>query len=91
MVNDRIDQFYSRILDSAKTAQLEKIVRMIVIISHGNARVEAGFSVNDDILIPNQAEKIIAYVGEMTFHFRGFKKNSNGCSIPNPLPLNLID
>ena len=32
---------------------------MIVMISHGNARVEAGFSVNDDILIPNQAEKTI--------------------------------
>ena len=59
MANDCIDQFYLRILDSAKTAQLEKIVRMIVIISHGNARVEAGFSVNDDILIPNQAEKTI--------------------------------
>ena len=43
MANDRIDQFYSRILDSAKTAQLEKIVRMIVIISHGSARVGAGF------------------------------------------------
>ena len=56
MVNDRIDH---RILDSAKTAQLEKIVRMIVIISHGNTKVEAGFSVYDDILIPNQAEKTI--------------------------------
>ena len=66
MANDRIDQFYSRILDSAKTAQLEKIVRMIVIISHKNARVEAGFSVNDDILIPNQAEKTI--VGQRLFY-----------------------
>ena len=30
-----------------------------MIISHGNARVESGFSINDDILLPNMLEEII--------------------------------
>ena len=56
---DRLDTFYSRILDSPSTVDLENIVRLVMIISHGNARVESGFSVNDDILLPNMLEETI--------------------------------
>ena len=56
---DWLDTFYSRILDSPSTVDLENIVRLVMIISHGNARVESGFSVNDDILLPNMLEETI--------------------------------
>ena len=59
IMNDRVDEFYSRILDSSKTTELERVVRFVNIISHGNARVEGGFSINDDILLPNMAEETV--------------------------------
>ena len=32
-----------------------------MVLSHGNARVESGFSINDDMLLPNMlSESIIA-------------------------------
>ena len=51
--NDRVDVFWSKILKSDSTIDLENIVRIVLLLSHGNARVESGFSINGDILIPN--------------------------------------
>ena len=53
IIGDRVDTFYARILDSSHTVDLESIVRLVLVLSHGNARVESGFSINDDILLPN--------------------------------------
>ena len=53
IIDDRVDTFYACILDSSHTVDLENIVRLVLILSHGNARVESGFSINDDILPPN--------------------------------------
>ena len=50
---DRVDDFWAEILDSASTVHLENVVWLILILSHGNARVESGFSINEDILAPN--------------------------------------
>ena len=58
---DRVDEFYSRILDGPSTVDLEVVVRFVLIVSHGNARVESGFSVNGEILLPNMyGETIVA-------------------------------
>ena len=55
-----MDTFYARILDSSHTFDFESIVRLVLILSHGNARVESGFSINDDILLLNMlAETIV--------------------------------
>ena len=60
IIDDRVDTFYARILDSSHTVDLESIVRLVLILSHGNGRVESGFSINDDILLPNMlAETIV--------------------------------
>ena len=59
VIDDRIDTFYARILDSGDTIDLQNVVRMILILSHGNARVESGFSVNDDIIMTNMLEETI--------------------------------
>ena len=59
--DDRVDAFYSRILDGPSTVDLEVVVRFVLIVSHGNARVESGFSVNGEILLPNMfGETIVA-------------------------------
>ena len=58
MKEDRVDIFYSRSL-GPENIDLEKVERIILIISHGNARVESGFSVNGDILLPNMMEETI--------------------------------
>ena len=51
--------FYGGILDSS-LFDLESIVRLVLILSHGSARVESGFSINDLILLPNiLAETIV--------------------------------
>ena len=57
--DDRVDNFYSKIFDSSNTIDLENVVKLILILSHGNARVEAGFSINADILSPNMLEESI--------------------------------
>ena len=57
--DDRVDEFYSRILDSSVTLDLENVVRLVLILSHGNARVESGFSINNDILSEDMLEESI--------------------------------
>ena len=57
--HDRVDEFYSRILDSSVTLDLENVVRLVLILSYGNARVESGFSINNDILSENMLEESI--------------------------------
>ena len=57
--DDRFDNFYSKIFDSSNAIDLENAVRLILTLSHGNARVEAGFTINADILSPNMLKESI--------------------------------
>ena len=57
--DDRVDNFYSKIFDSSNTIDLENVVRLILILSLGNASVEAGFSINADNLSSNMLEESI--------------------------------
>ena len=41
--SDRVDKFYARILNSPSEVDLIVILRLCLILSHGNARVESGF------------------------------------------------
>lgn len=55
--NDRLDQFYFEIIGSQqKFAALWDVIKIVLVLSHGNARVEAEFSINKDILCPNLKE-----------------------------------
>ena len=57
-MKDRVDTFLSKIL-GRESPDLTKVVRIILIMSHGNASVESGFSVNGDIILPNMLEETI--------------------------------
>ena len=48
--SDLVDKFYARILNSPSEVDLIIIVRLCLILSHGNARVESGFFINENLL-----------------------------------------
>ena len=55
-----LDIFYSKIFaGNEKFAPSWKVVKMILILSHGNAAVESGFSVNKELLVENMEEDTI--------------------------------
>lgn len=54
----RLDQFYFNVLGSKpQYAELYKVIKIILMLSHGNAEVERGFSVNKHLLHDNITEK----------------------------------
>ena len=55
--NDRLDDFYK--IHSSPYPELWNLIKLVLIVSHGNARVEAGFSVNKDMLVPNLKEETL--------------------------------
>ena len=53
----RLDEFYFKLLDHQHDyANVWQVFKMILVLSHGNAAVESGFSVNGDMVIENLAE-----------------------------------
>jgi hypothetical protein len=55
---DRLDTFYyTAVGDKADFTQLFSVIRLILVLSHGNASVESGFSVNSDMLVENLREE----------------------------------
>ena len=57
--DDRLDDFYAQIFYSNVFIGLENVVRIVLILSHGNACVESEFSVNGDILVENMLESTV--------------------------------
>jgi hypothetical protein len=56
--NERLDKFYFNILGlNPDFSDLFSIVRLVLTLSHGNASVESGFSVNADMLVENLHEE----------------------------------
>ena len=55
-----LDIFYSKIFaGNEKFAPLWKVVKVVLILSHGNAAVESGFPVNKELLVENMEEETI--------------------------------
>lgn len=53
----RLDTFWMELINGKKEYEnLIKVVKLLLIISHGNANVESGFSINKEILIENLKE-----------------------------------
>jgi hypothetical protein len=54
----RLDQFFYSVLGSKpQYAELYKVIKIVLLLSHGNAEVERGFSVNKHLLHDNVTEK----------------------------------
>ena len=54
----RLESFYYTVMGTdTESAELWSVVRKVLVLSHGNANVESGFSVNKDILVENLTEQ----------------------------------
>ena len=53
-MDERLDVFYMSCL--SRHVELRKVVKLVMILSHGNARVESGFSANEEMLVENMSE-----------------------------------
>ena len=57
---ERMDDFYVTILsEKPKFKELLNVVKLVCILSHRNATVESGFSINSDVLVENLLEKSV--------------------------------
>ncbi|GBO06801.1 hypothetical protein AVEN_273301-1 [Araneus ventricosus] len=65
--SERLDVFYSSVVDKNTNYQnLFMFVKNVLIMSHGNAAVESGFSISKAVLIENMQERsVIALILEI--------------------------
>ena len=56
---ERLDVFYHKLIIGSKEEfkKIWSVFQIVFILSHGNARVESGFSVNADVLVENLKEE----------------------------------
>ena len=54
-ISDRLNKFYGSLLDNTKM-NLWEVVKLCLMLSYGNARVESGLSLNNQILDENLRE-----------------------------------
>lgn len=54
----RLDEVYKR-MDLTSVPALRKVINIVLTLSHGNAEVERGFSVNKEVSVENMAERSI--------------------------------
>lgn len=52
---DRLDTFWLNVITNENV--LPKVLKIALLLSHGNADVESGFSVNEDLLVENLQER----------------------------------
>lgn len=56
--SDKLDAFYYDVIGlDVDFAELFSVVKLVLILSHGNAQVESGFSINGDMLVENLHEE----------------------------------
>ena len=59
--DERLDHFYSKIFNSKNFPngfkELESVFQTVFVLSHGNASVESGFSINQEVLVENLTEQ----------------------------------
>jgi len=76
-----LDKFYSDLLaNNVNRQHLWTVVKLVLVLSHGNASVERGFSVNKELLIENMLEETV--VSQMIAdreHARGDRCVTEGC------------
>ena len=54
-VNDRLDTLFINVIEAQKQPELLKVIKLLLLLSHGTANVESGFSINKDLIDDNQS------------------------------------
>ena len=76
---DRLDEFFMRYLsDTVRFNNFMLIVKMVLTLSHGQADVERGFSVNDKLLVENMQEQSLISQRIVKHHmlYSGYKPHN---------------
>ncbi|GBM90104.1 hypothetical protein AVEN_185844-1 [Araneus ventricosus] len=60
--NSRVDEFFYETMNTSKYRNLWKVVEMLLLLSHGQATVEKGFSINKNVKVENMKE--LSYVSQ---------------------------
>ena len=82
----RIDYYWNRVLSikgadgCLKFPTLSKLIKNILIIPHGNADVERGFSINENIVTTNRSSLSSTSVNGLRSTYDGVKFAGNGSS-----------
>ena len=83
--SDRLDIFYRDILGSnPEFTELWHVFKLIFILSHGNASVESGFSVNNDVLVENMLEESVV-AQRQVYHAVSFAGGYLNVDIDKPM------
>ena len=53
-MDQRLDVFYMSRL--SHHVELREVIKLVMILSHGDARAESGFSANEEMLVENMSE-----------------------------------
>ena len=59
MNTDRLDEFYWNYMKDAEHSKVWEVFRIIFMLSHDQAAIERGFSVNSKLLVENLQEKTL--------------------------------
>ena len=54
---DRLDHYYFQICNLDNVPALKKVLKIVLTLSHGQAEVERGFSVNKEVTVENLLEE----------------------------------
>ena len=68
--SDRLDNFWNDQLAGSRFKKLWKVVRMLLLLSHGQASVERGFSENKEIMTTNMSEKCLVSLRAIGDHVK---------------------
>ena len=73
IIDERLDTFYAVRMNSQKQyANVYEVIKKLLILSHGQATVERGFSVNEEIIVENlresSVEKLRIVYGALNFY-----------------------
>ena len=59
VTSDRLDTFFSQHINHTEFSNLWTVMRGLLILSHGQAQVERGFSVNKEVMCVNMLERTV--------------------------------
>ena len=76
--HDRVDEFFMRHMQGEdKNPQLLKVIKLVMVLSHGQASVDRGFSVNKQLHVENQKDESLVAQRIVCDRVR-----TNGSSLP---------
>ena len=83
---DRVDALFSTTMGSSKLcANLWDFVKMFLILYHGQATIERGFSINKQLLVENMKPKSLVALRRIEDHMKYSEQSPETIKVPNKM------